>query len=129
MAKQALENEGYEVETLNLLSRGAVPEDAAVVIVAGPKKPLLSTEVEALKAYLEKGGRVLVLLEAFEDAGLKGFLAGYGVALDNGIILDVNQVSQALGVSAVMPLVPSTAPPRSPRISRTSSPFSPWPGP
>jgi ABC-type uncharacterized transport system involved in gliding motility auxiliary subunit len=44
-------------------------------------------------------------LEAFEDGGLKGFLAGYGVGLDNGIILDVNQVSQALGVSAVMPLV------------------------
>ena len=38
VAKRALENEGYEVESLNLLSRGAVPQDAAVVIVAGPQK-------------------------------------------------------------------------------------------
>ena len=110
VAKRALDNEGYEVESLNLLSRGAVPQDAAVVIVAGPKKPLLSTEVQALKAYLEKGGRLLIMLEAFEDGGLKGFLAGYGVDLDNGLILDVNQVSQSLGLSAVMPLVSQYGP-------------------
>jgi ABC-type uncharacterized transport system involved in gliding motility auxiliary subunit len=110
VAKRALENEGYQVETLNLLSRGLVPPDAAVVIVAAPKKPLLSTEVQALKAYLEKGGRLLVMLEAFEDSGLKDFLASYGVGLDNGLILDVNQVSRALGVSAVMPLVSQYGP-------------------
>jgi ABC-type uncharacterized transport system involved in gliding motility auxiliary subunit len=110
VAKRALENEGYEVVTLNLLSQGAIPPDATVVIVAAPKKPLLSTEVNTLKAYLEKGGPLLIMLEAFEDGGLKGFLASYGVGLDNGIILDVNQVSQALGVSAVMPLVSQYGP-------------------
>ncbi len=110
VAKKALDNEGYEVESLNLLSRGAVPQAAAVVIVAGPKKPLLSTEVQALKAYLEKGGRLFIMLEAFEDGGLQGFLAGYGVGLDNGLILDVNQVSQSLGLSAVMPLVSQYGP-------------------
>ena len=112
VAKKALDNEGYEVESLNLLSRGAVPQDAAVVIVAGPKKPLMSTEMQALKAYLEKGGRLLIMLEAFEDGGLKEFLAGYGVDLDNGLILDVNQVSQSLGLSAVMPLVSQYGPSR-----------------
>jgi ABC-type uncharacterized transport system involved in gliding motility auxiliary subunit len=81
-----------------------------VVIVAGPQKPLLSTEVQALKAYLDKGGRLFIMLEAFEDGGLQGFLAGYGVGLDNGLILDVNQVSQSLGLSAVMPLVSQYGP-------------------
>jgi len=80
--------------------------------VAGPKKPLLSTEVQALKAFLSKGGRLLIMLEAFEDGGLQGFLAGYGVDLDNGLILDVNQVSQSLGLSAVMPLVSQYGPSR-----------------
>jgi ABC-type uncharacterized transport system involved in gliding motility auxiliary subunit len=112
VAKTALDNEGYDVESLNLLSRGTVPQDAAVVIVAGPKKPLLSTEVQTLKAYLDKGGRLLIMLEAFEDGGLKGFLTGYGVDLDNGLILDVNQVSQSLGLSAVMPLVSQYGPSR-----------------
>ena len=110
VAKTALANEGYDIDSLNLLSRGTVPQDAAVVIVAGPKKPLMSTEVQALKAYLEKGGRLFIMLEAFEDGGLQGFLAGYGVSLDNGLILDVNQVSQSLGLSAVMPLVSQYGP-------------------
>jgi ABC-type uncharacterized transport system involved in gliding motility auxiliary subunit len=110
VAKKALENEGYEVESLNLLSRGTVPPEAAVVILAGPKKPLLSTEVQALKAYLEKGGRLFIMLEAFEDGGLQAFLSGYGVGLDNGLILDVNQVSQSLGLSAVMPLASQYGP-------------------
>jgi ABC-type uncharacterized transport system involved in gliding motility auxiliary subunit len=110
VAKTALDNEGYEVESLNLLSRGAVPPDAAVVIVAGPKKPLLSTEVQALKDFLAKGGRLFIMLEAYEDGGLQGFLAGYGVGLDNGLILDVNQVSQSLGLSAVMPIVSQYGP-------------------
>jgi ABC-type uncharacterized transport system involved in gliding motility auxiliary subunit len=68
--------------------------------------------VKALKAYLTAGGRLLVMLEAFEDGGLKEFLGGYGVELDDGMILDQNQVSQALGVSAVMPLVVEYGPSR-----------------
>ncbi len=75
-----------------------------------PKSRCLSTEVQTLKAYQDKGGRLLVMLEAFEDGGLKEFLAGYGVDLDNGLILDVNQVSQSLGLSAVMPIVSQYGP-------------------
>ena len=37
VAKTALDNEGYDVESLNLLSRGAVPQDAALVIAAAPE--------------------------------------------------------------------------------------------
>ena len=105
VARRALENEGYEIKPLNLLTQGEVPKDAAVVILVGPKKAFLANEIAALKAYLDRGGRLLTMLEPFEDAGLKDFLAGYGFGLDGGIILDVNRVSQALGVNAIMPLV------------------------
>jgi len=105
VARQALENEGYEIKPLNLLTQAAVPQDAAVLIVVGPRKAFLGNEIGALKSYLDGGGRLLVLLEPFEDAGLKDLLARYGVGLNDGIILDVNQVSRALGVSAIMPIV------------------------
>jgi ABC-type uncharacterized transport system involved in gliding motility auxiliary subunit len=110
IAKLALENEGYEIDSLNLVTQAQVPQDAAVLIVASPKKALLTSEVDALKAYLDRGGRILVLLEAFEDAGLKGLLAGYGITLDDGIILDVNQISQSLRISPVMPIALSYGP-------------------
>ncbi len=111
-AKRALENEGYEISSLNLVTQAQVPQEAAVVVIVSPQKPLLSSEVGALKAYLDKGGRLLVLLDAFQDAGLKGFLAGYGIGLDDGIILDVNQFSQSMRLSPIMPLAINYGPTR-----------------
>lgn len=102
VARKALENEGYEVQTLNLLTQAEVPQDAAVVIVAAPQKPLVAQEVSALKNYLGRRGKVLVMLEPFNDGGLQDFLAGYGIGLDDGMVLDLSQVALGLGVE--MPL-------------------------
>ena len=51
-AAEALRNENYNVETLLLAAKGDVPDDADVVIVAGPTRPLLSQERSALHRYL-----------------------------------------------------------------------------
>jgi ABC-type uncharacterized transport system involved in gliding motility auxiliary subunit len=104
LARRALANEGYEVSPLNLLEKGEVPKDADVLVIAAPLKPLFPQEVAALKQYLQQGGRLLVMLEPYQDGGLKEFLAGYGIELNDGIILDQNQISQSLGASAVMPM-------------------------
>ncbi len=105
LARQALTNEGLEVQDLNLLTQNQVPADAATVILAGPDKPLFPNEVKALQDYLNRGGRVLLLLEPHKDAGLKELLAAYGIVPDDRMILDDNQVSRALGASVTMPLV------------------------
>ena len=62
-AKSELENKNYTVETLSLLKHSAVPDDAEVVIIADPKKPLGDEEIKALQDFLAKGGGVLVMLE------------------------------------------------------------------
>ncbi len=105
LARQALTNEGLDVQDLNLLTQNQVPADATAVILAGPEKPLFPNEVKALQDYLNQGGRILLLLEPHKDAGLKEFLASYGIGLDDRMILDDNQVSRALGASVTMPLV------------------------
>ncbi len=93
-AQKALQNEGYELGELNLIKEGEVPKDAAVVLIAAPQKELLANEVATLKKYLEGGGRVFLLLAPFQDAGLKPFLAEVGVNLNEGIIFEVNQLTQ-----------------------------------
>jgi ABC-type uncharacterized transport system involved in gliding motility auxiliary subunit len=103
-ARKALANEGFEVAPLNLMEKGEVPADASVLVVAAPLKPLFPQEVTALKGYLARGGRLLVMLEPYHDAGLKDFLAAYGIELNDGLILDQNKLSQSLGASAVMPM-------------------------
>jgi len=53
-ARSALENENYEVDTLLLAATGEVPEDADLVVVAGPTRPLLPEEHTALGRYLDR---------------------------------------------------------------------------
>jgi len=51
-AKGALERSNYEVKPLVLAREAKVPDDAAVVIEAGPRTDLFAPELDALDAYL-----------------------------------------------------------------------------
>ena len=39
-----------------------MPDDAAVVIVAGPRTDLFAPEIDALDAYLGRGGKLLAMV-------------------------------------------------------------------
>jgi len=98
-ARSTLENKNYTVKTLNLAAENKIPEDARVIIVAGPTKPLSEQEVSLLKAYVEKGGSLIVLedplpLTNFGEAPdpLADYLAStWGITLDNDIIITPSQ--------------------------------------
>ncbi len=55
-AKKAMEGQGYKVETANLVSEGKVPDDAKVLIEAGPTTEPLPQEIQFIKDFLNKGG-------------------------------------------------------------------------
>ena len=90
-AKSALEAENYSVATLNLVSAGKVPDDAAVVILAGPTSVLQPSEMQALTDYLDKGGKALVLADTDKMAGLTELAARYDVELKRGVIVELGQ--------------------------------------
>jgi ABC-type uncharacterized transport system involved in gliding motility auxiliary subunit len=97
LIRRALENKNYTVKTLNIGSQAQIPQDAKVIIVAGPQSPLSSEEVKALQSYLDKGGS-LVLMEdpaSLTKIGnapdpINAFLAGWGIKLQNDILVDPN---------------------------------------
>lgn len=64
-----LEDQAFTVDTLNLFSTGAVPDDATAVALVGPQSPLDPIEVEALTAYLAGGGAALIARDVAESAG------------------------------------------------------------
>lgn len=109
-AKQTLENKNYTVAPLNLLAEGNVPEDALAIIIAGPVKPISTDEVELLKAYVEKGGSLVLMQDPYQftDFGdapdpLADYLANdWGIVLDRDIILDTSSSLDLLyAVSAI----------------------------
>jgi ABC-type uncharacterized transport system involved in gliding motility auxiliary subunit len=60
----ALEGDKYAVEELALLDAAKVPEDAALVVVAGPRYDFSEEEARILEAYLKHGGSVLAMARA-----------------------------------------------------------------
>ena len=102
-AKATIEKENFQVKTLNLLEVPKIPEDAALVVVAGPKKGLMATELQALRQYLGRDGSLMLLLEPFADAGLGDFLRSYGIIISSDIIVDT--MSRVFGASYLMPVI------------------------
>ena len=89
--RDLLENDNYEVETLDLVSRDTIPEDVDVLLVVAPEQDLTAPEAERLDAWMRDGGRTVFVLQAVRRTDLPNFddlLAGFGVRLVNGIIVE-----------------------------------------
>lgn len=100
-AKKAMESEHYEVKPLVLAREPQVPPDATVVLVAGPQKELQKEEWSALKAYVNGGGKLMLLLDPQAAPGAGDFLSQYGLLLDDDTIVDRN--SRLLGGDYLVP--------------------------
>jgi ABC-type uncharacterized transport system involved in gliding motility auxiliary subunit len=62
-----LRQRNLEVVSLNLLAEGKVPDDAALLVIAGPRTKLEQREVQAIERYLARGGDAIVMLEPVFD--------------------------------------------------------------
>lgn len=79
----------YEVKTLNLaLTTDPIPDDATVVVIAGPQKMLLEDELSQLQTYLAGGGRALIMQDPFSEADLNVFLFNWQVLFEDGLAVD-----------------------------------------
>jgi ABC-type uncharacterized transport system involved in gliding motility auxiliary subunit len=65
-----------------------VPEDASALIIAGPSKVMGAVEVEMIEDYLNRSGRVMILLDALKETGLEPMLQRWGVGLRQDIVVD-----------------------------------------
>lgn len=101
--KQDLTELDYEVKPLLLLREKEVPKDATVVIIPGPQTDLLPSELQALEAYVKRGGKLLVLVDPFTQPGLTDLLKKYGLRLGQNMIVD--RLSRAFGGDYLLPVV------------------------
>ena len=103
-AKTELEKLGYEVKKQTLALADGFPKDCALLVIPGPQKDLLPNELETIKAYVQAGGRIYVMVDPLTTiSGLTAFLAGYGFKLDDDVVVDT--VSRLLGGDDFMPVV------------------------
>ena len=95
-ARTVLESKNYTVKSLNLLAQNKIPTDALSIIIDGPTQPISSQEMSLLKAYVNKGGSLIVLEDSSlaSNAGkpvdpLVDYLTStWGITLVNDLVID-----------------------------------------
>lgn len=91
LVQKTMEQENYALKQVSLV-QSEVPKDAAAVILYNPKTELSPEEAERLSAYLDAGGRMVLLLD-FQSSAVKSInqiLSGYGVSFDYGITAELD---------------------------------------
>ncbi len=101
--REELLRQGYEVKSLTLFQTGKVPKDAATLVIAGPKKSILSGEIKAISDYLNGEGRLFLLLDPESGDEFGYFLKERGVTLGQDVIID--KMSSLFGGDYLMPVV------------------------
>lgn len=112
--KDLLGKDEYAAKSISLLAKAEIPGDCTVLVVAGPNSDYQQPEVDAIKKYVEDGGRALFLLdpplkmgrsEVADNDALANVLKDWGVALDKDLILDMNPIGQLAGLGPQVALV------------------------
>jgi ABC-type uncharacterized transport system involved in gliding motility auxiliary subunit len=101
-AIKGLTDKNFTTSALNLAENPQVPNDANIIVVAGPKRELLSGEVIALQDYLNKGGNLLLMIDPNTDPKIDPILKDWGVRLDNRLAIDTSGESLQLGPAAIL---------------------------
>lgn len=89
LAKEALTKQGYDVGAVSLLQEAAVPANTAVLVLAGPRRAVTPEEQDRIRAYVEKGGHVMILVDPDTQTGLDPLLAHWGLGLGPGVLVDL----------------------------------------
>ena len=66
----ALDTEGYELQSIATAAMVEVPENTDVLLVLAPRRNLRDVALDAIRRYLEGGGRPVALLEPGVDSGI-----------------------------------------------------------
>ncbi|MBV9625699.1 MAG: GldG family protein [Acidobacteria bacterium] len=114
--KDLLGKDSYESKSIDLLQKAEVPTDCTTLVVAGPTRNYQQPQVDAIKKYIEDGGRGLFMLdpplkirraEIADNDALTSLLQSWGVTLDKDLILDLNPIGQIFGLGPQVALVTS----------------------
>jgi ABC-type uncharacterized transport system involved in gliding motility auxiliary subunit len=138
--KEALEKNNYKTRAISLLgspdqgakqpatvklgeapapgagAQASVPKDCTILLAGGPRYDYVEPVVNAIRAYVEGGGRALIMLDpplklgredVGDNAALVKTLESWGVTLNKDLAIDTSGVGQIFGLSEVVPLVTS----------------------
>lgn len=99
-----IKRDNITVAKWNLQEKQALPTDAGVIVIAGPRKAFSPMELDALERYLKNKGRLFIMLDPRRQSGLEPLLRRWGVQVDDDLAMSKAGVllgTELLNVNAV----------------------------
>jgi len=84
-----LEKKGFKFANPDLTVAQAVPSNGAMLVIASPQVNVSEVEAKKIKAYLERGGNLLWLVDDNNLHGLESVAEYLGMTVSPGIALDM----------------------------------------
>jgi ABC-type uncharacterized transport system involved in gliding motility auxiliary subunit len=105
-ARGVIEDENYQIDKILLASseNDSIPDDCSVLVIAGPKTDLFDTEKQQIKAYLDKGGKVLFMLDPESPPSFSRLLTEYGIDVADNTVIDASGLGQLFGAGPAIPI-------------------------
>jgi ABC-type uncharacterized transport system involved in gliding motility auxiliary subunit len=106
----ALGRENYTVDKVVLAQTGAVPDDAAVLVIAGPRTDFFPNEIDAIKKYLAKSGKLLLEIDPPEKADSPPFTNLIAIAhewdmqVGTDVVVDASGMGRLIGTDESVPV-------------------------
>lgn len=92
-----MDKNSYTLSEVNLLMTDSIPDDCDLFLMYAPSADLTEDEINMLGAYLDQGGKVMILFGetgASELPNLAGLLEEYGIGAVEGYIADPSRCYQ-----------------------------------
>ncbi|MBR4320688.1 MAG: Gldg family protein, partial [Oscillospiraceae bacterium] len=87
-------NRNYNAQELNLITEKAIPEDAAILILAAPKSDLSNDETRIINDYLDNGGNICFLMspnkEKMAYKNIESIMESFGIHMDYDIVKETD---------------------------------------
>lgn len=99
---------GINTRKINLGVQNNIPDNASLLVIAGPRRDFLPSELKAIYKYIEQGGKIIFMLEPFTQIRrLSSILRDYNISFHNGIIVD--ETNKLHNYDIYTPFIPSFA--------------------
>ncbi|HYN09361.1 MAG TPA: Gldg family protein [Vicinamibacterales bacterium] len=109
--ESSLKSENFEIAKVTLAQEGKVPDDATVLVVAGPKTDFFPPELDAVRAFLKRSGKLWLMIDPPDKAAtaeptqLIALAKEWGFIVGNDIVVDASGMGkQLMGTDASVPL-------------------------
>jgi len=132
-----LKSEGYQTDEILFAEHKEMPADAQALVIAGPVGSFTEGEVKLIKDWVEKGGKLVAMLDPGAQVGLEGTFESWGIQVGKDEVIDPEAQNPEVAIAQSYAEHPITQPRSSPfalatifpvarSVSKTQSTPSGW---